>query len=278
VRKEWESSGLEQFRPGLKNSEFDKSLKYVKERIGCETDPGITVSKRNQLAVDEGECPPHNVMNTLFCNGCDALKYRVKETGSNFKHADWDSAGYTCFGDRYGNKRGTLVTFLSDAVETGNAKIIQNCTVDHILTEACAPSTNAKSRIKRACGVRARVEGREFQVNANKCVICSAGSLHTPCLLLKSKMKNRHIGRHLKLHPVTTCLGIFHGHKFAREQTKRKSSVKALEELPRPLSTSMGDGNVRCYLKAPMTTVCTEFQNMNNGYGPRIECPRYVFS
>ena len=115
-----------------------------------------------------------------------------------------------------------------------------------------------------------------FQVNANKCVICSAGSLHTPCLLLNSKMKNRHIGRHLKLHPVTSCMGVFHGHKIAREQTERKTSKKALEELPRPLSTSMGDGNVRPYLKAPMTTVCTEFQNMNNGYGPRIECPRYV--
>ena len=274
VRREWESFGLEQFRPGRRDSDFDKSLNFVKERIGCKNEPGISVSRRNQLAVEQGECPPHNVTNTLFCNGCDALKYRVEETGNNFKHPDWDSAGYTCFGDRYGNKKGTLVTFLSDAVETGNAKIIQNCTVDRILTKSCGPLARNKNRKKRAHGVRARVEDKLFEVNANKGVICSAGSLNTPCLLLNSEMKNRHIGRHLKLHPVIPCSGVFHGHKNAREQTKRNASQKALEELPRPLSTSMGDGNVRCYLKAPMTTVCTEFQNLNGGYGPRIECPR----
>ena len=276
VRREWEALGLRQFQPGLEGSEFDNSLKSIKQRIGCENKSGIPLPKRNQLALDEGECPPHNAVNTLFWNGCEALDYKVEETGSNFRHSDWDSAGYTCFGDRYGNKRGTLVTYLSDAVKTRNTKIIQNCTVESILTESLKPLSKGELRKKRACGVLARVDNEIFQIKARKCVICCAGSLHTPCLMLRSKMKNIHIGRHLKLHPVTTCLGVFHGKKNIRGTTKRKSSKRALEELPWPLSTSTGDGNIHCYLKAPMTTVCTEFQKINNGYGPRIECPRCV--
>lgn len=31
----------------------------------------------------------------------------------------------------------------------------------------------------------------------------SAGSLNTPCVLQRSRLRNPHIGRHLRLHPVT---------------------------------------------------------------------------
>ncbi len=40
-------------------------------------------------------------------------------------------------------------------------------------------------------------------------VIVAAGSICSPALLLRSCLENRHIGRHLKLHPVTTMAGMY---------------------------------------------------------------------
>ena len=43
----------------------------------------------------------------------------------------------------------------------------------------------------------------KLTVRARRCVVVAAGSLHTPCVLLRSGFKNKNIGRHLHLHPVT---------------------------------------------------------------------------
>lgn len=57
-----------------------------------------------------------------------------------------------------------------------------------------------------------------------------------------SGFKNRHIGRHLRIHPVAAVYGFF-------------------------------PNKIDCCLGAPMTTVCEEFAKANDGYGARIECP-----
>jgi hypothetical protein len=74
----------------------------------------------------------------------------------------------------------------------------------------------------------------------------AAGALHTPCLLERSGLGNPHIGRHLRLHPVTSLVGLY-----------GKDTI------------------IDPYLGAPMTTVCNEFEHGPNGdgYGARIECP-----
>lgn len=41
-------------------------------------------------------------------------------------------------------------------------------------------------------------------------VVCSAGALHSPALLLRSKIKvNGNVGRNLRLHPATAVTGGF---------------------------------------------------------------------
>jgi long-chain-alcohol oxidase len=41
-------------------------------------------------------------------------------------------------------------------------------------------------------------------------VVAAAGSLHTPALLLRSKLSvNGNVGRHLRLHPATAVTGAF---------------------------------------------------------------------
>lgn len=43
-----------------------------------------------------------------------------------------------------------------------------------------------------------------------RAVVSSAGSLHTPALLLRSGVKARgNVGRHLRLHPATVSIGHF---------------------------------------------------------------------
>lgn len=72
----------------------------------------------------------------------------------------------------------------------------------------------------------------------------AAGSLHTPCLMLRSGFTNPNIGKHLHLHPV---IGV--SAKFADE--------------------------VNMYRGAPMTTVSTEAQMGpgDDGYGAKLEIP-----
>lgn len=45
------------------------------------------------------------------------------------------SAGWSCFGDREGNKQSTMVTYLADAAKTGNFRWIDKCEVDQVLFE-----------------------------------------------------------------------------------------------------------------------------------------------
>jgi choline dehydrogenase-like flavoprotein len=42
-----------------------------------------------------------------------------------------------------------------------------------------------------------------------RAVVAACGAIHTPALLLRSGLRNEHIGRHLHLHPVSNVSGIF---------------------------------------------------------------------
>ena len=54
-------------------------------------------------------------------------------------------------------------------------------------------------------GVAGQRRTRKVSIKAKKVVI-SAGSMHSPIILMRSGLKNRHIGKNLKLHP-TICVG-----------------------------------------------------------------------
>ena len=76
-------------------------------------------------------------------------------------------------------------------------------------------STGAGQRKRQAVGVSAltcaTAGGRQFRLIIRaKCVVSSAGSLHTPALLLRSKITCRgNVGRHLHLHPATAVFGLY---------------------------------------------------------------------
>ena len=130
------------------------------------------------------------------------------------------------FGDKTGNKQGTLVTFLADAARTGNCAFLDRCQVERVTFHDDDESAAGRPR---ASGVVARVPcpasenrpgGGDFwrvRVKARRAVVLSAGALHSPCVLLRSGLgaANAHIGKHLRLHPV-------------RDENKRQNREKHL--------------------------------------------------
>ena len=64
----------------------------------------------------------------------------------------------------------------------------------------------------RATHISVEKNGKVQQIAVDK-VVLAAGSLNTPKILLNSGYKNKHLGQHLKLHPVSGVAG-----KFSEEQ------------------------------------------------------------
>jgi len=84
--------------------------------------------------------------------------------------------------------------------------------VENILMQKCAGGNGRK---RQAVGVSAMTTttfaGPKFKLIIRaKYVISSAGSLHTPALLLRSKIScNGNVGKHLHIHPATAVTGVF---------------------------------------------------------------------
>lgn len=225
VRDEWvHDYDLEAFASG---GDYDESVDFVLQRMGA-----MDLSKVK-----------HNPLNSKLQEGCDALGYPWETTRQNLRQTDDPSAGYVCFGDRYGNKNTGVATFLHDAVKDG-ARMVDKCRVEQITKSFSKDAANPRQM--RATGVTCRVGDHEVIVNARKCVVVSAGSLHSPCLLQRSGFHNQHIGKHLHLHPTTATFGLMEPHEHI-------------------------DG----YLGAPLTTVCKAFElgPRYDGYGAKVECP-----
>lgn len=89
-------------------------------------------------------------------------------------------------------------------------------------------------------------ETRRLFVKAKR-VVVSCGSINSPALLLRSKLKNPNIGKNLYLHPVTMAFGLF------------------------------PDTCVKQYNGSIMTAVSPIVQNVHgNGYGALIEVPIFT--
>lgn len=180
VLEEWEQ------RSGLKGcftgSELQDSFATIEQRIN--------VNKENSQ---------HNRQNQLLVDGCMALGYQVDVIPRNANGCE-QRCGTCGFGCRYGAKQSTMKTYLQDAFDHG-AQIIVHCSADKVLIEN-----------GRAVGVEATVKDGEktYKVTVRaKAVIVAAGSIHSPAVLLRSGLENKHIGRHLYLHPVSTIAGMY---------------------------------------------------------------------
>ncbi|MDX1601046.1 MAG: FAD-dependent oxidoreductase [Anaerolineales bacterium] len=178
VREEWSSGyGFD----GVEGSDYDRSLRVVRDRLHVDR--------------DESEANPQN---SLLAEGGEQLGIPVETIPRNVDGCV--DCTYCGFGCRYRAKQSTLETYLRDAAAAG-ARILVNTHVDRV------EHTNG-----RATGVSATVtsngRGYELRIRAGA-VVLAAGALHTPAILLRSGVRNPNLGRHLRLHPVTAPIGVY---------------------------------------------------------------------
>jgi long-chain-alcohol oxidase len=177
VRAEWASTGV----PWFASEEYTRSLDAVCARLSVNLEHN-RVSAREQI-LQRGlqslgwHCAamPRNVI------GCEQGKI----------------CGYCGFGCSIGAKQSAVKTWLADAQEAG-ARLFIETRAQRVRIEAGS-----------AVGVEARARrGQRVSVRC-KTVVIACGAIHTPALLLRSGLRNEHIGRHLHLHPVSNVSGMF---------------------------------------------------------------------
>ena len=177
IRTEWAAAGV----PWFTSDEYTRSLDAVCERLHVNLDHN-RISHREQI-LDRGlralgwhvDAMPRNVI------GCD--QGRV--------------CGYCGYGCALGAKQSSTKTWLADAQQQGARFVVE--------TRALRVQIEAGS----ATGVEARSKsGHRVDIRC-KAVISACGSIHTPALLLRSGLRNEHIGRNLHLHPVSNVCGVF---------------------------------------------------------------------
>ncbi|KAJ3388069.1 hypothetical protein HDU84_000312 [Entophlyctis sp. JEL0112] len=211
VRREWSS---QHNLPAFESQAFSDSIDAVCDRFGVLPEAAI----------------PHNVPNQIILNGSKKLGFPAEEIPQNTKGLP-HKCGFCGLGCPYAEKQGTHVTYLRDAQEHG-AQFIQMCYVDKV--------THENSRVT---GVEATVGNTKLVISC-RTVVSSCGSLNTPSLLTRSGLRNKHIGKNLRLHPVSFIRGVF---------------------PDRQINPDVGP---------ILTTLCSVVANRNgSGYGARIEIP-----
>ncbi|GAB4522884.1 MAG: GMC family oxidoreductase [Anaerolineae bacterium] len=204
-------------------------------------DYGFTAARSPELAAsldaicvrlnvnsDESTANPNNA---ALERGCKALGYDIGVVPRNVRGCE--DCGFCNFGCAFGAKQGTLKTYLQDAQQAG-ARIVVRGHVDRLLIE--------QETVRGAMVTLQEPDGLPKMVTIRaKAVVVSAGSLHTPALLLRSGLKNPNIGQHLHLHPTTVISGVY-------------------------------DEPILAWRGAPLARVSKEFSNLDGqGYGVALE-------
>jgi len=177
VRSEWAAAGV----PWFTSAEYTRSLDAVCARLHVNLDHNA-VSAR-EAVLDRGlralgwhvDAMPRNVI------GCDQGKV----------------CGYCGLGCALGAKQSTAKTWLVDAQASG-ARIFAHTRATRVRLEGGA-----------ATGVEAQSKSGHRLTVRCKAVVVACGAIHTAALLLRSGLRNEHIGTHLHLHPVSNVCGVF---------------------------------------------------------------------
>src|SRR5262245_17922679 len=177
IRDEWADAGAAWMRA----AEFTRSLDAVCERLHVNRDHN-RVSRREHVME----------------RGLRRLGWHVDAMPRNVVACDQGRiCGYCGYGCSIGAKQSTTKTWLMDAQAHG-ARILVETRAERV-------------RVDRgfANGVEARTKRGHRVVVKCRNVVVACGAIHSAALLLRSGLENRHIGRHLHLHPVSNVCGIF---------------------------------------------------------------------
>ncbi|GAA5893640.1 uncharacterized protein JCM6883_003589 [Sporobolomyces salmoneus] len=199
LREQWaKDHGL----PYFLSKEYAESIEYVCERMGV-----------------SDEFFKHNQANQILVDASNKLGYpisRIPQNTGGYEH----SCGMCGYGCTSSEKQGGVITFLRDAAERG-AKFFIETTVDRLLF-ASTPSANLPTSLseidnflptstrKHCIGALIKDKnGNLALVHARQAVVVSAGTIHSPAVLMRSGLKNSRIGQNLRLHPVAAITGFY---------------------------------------------------------------------
>lgn len=178
VRAEWAAHGV----PAFTGEEYGASLDAVCDRLGVNQEHNAPSTRDQKLRAGALSLGWH----------VDAMPRNVD--GRCDQGVDCGTCGLGC---RRGAKQSTAKTWLRDAAADG-ARLLVRTRVERVVVEQ-----------GRARGVEGRSAGGERVRIRSRAVVVACGALHTPALLRRSGLQNRHVGRNLALHPATAVWGVY---------------------------------------------------------------------
>ncbi|KAI0179950.1 long-chain fatty alcohol dehydrogenase [Hypoxylon sp. FL1284] len=226
VRQEWADQGLDFFT----TQEYQQCLDRVCEFMGV-SDAHIR----------------HNHRANVILNGSKKLGWAAKACPQNTGGAE-HYCGNCTLGCSSDEKQGPTASWLPAAARAG-AKFIEGFNVSKVLFDK-------NRRSKKAVGVLGTWTSRDkngnihtpesdrivkqIRVRAKK-VIVACGTLHSPLVLMRSGLKNPHIGKNLHMHPVGFLNASF-------------------------------DEDIKGWEGGILTSVCDSFENLDGkGHGVKLE-------
>ena len=177
ILTEWDTlTGQQNY---FNSNNFKESIEYV-----CKN---LNVSEENNKIPNK---------ELKFADGLRKNNLNYKLIPRNTKNAECSENGFSTFGHFDDSINSSYKTwFPEDKFNPEN--VFSNTLVESI-------------EIKNGTATHLNIETNQnkFKVSVDK-VILSAGSLNTPKILLNSGYKNKNLGKHLKLHPVSGVAGKF---------------------------------------------------------------------
>ncbi len=177
ILEEWDQLSLQ--NKYFNSQEFNNSLDFVCKKLNVSSSNNHIPQKEKKLA--EG----------LEKNN---LSYKIIPTNVSNSHSL--DCGFCTFGCGYDSRNTSYTTWYGE---------------DSFNQENIFSETSIKKLViqnNKATHIEVEYESNLHTIAVDK-VILSAGSLNTPSILLNSGYKNKHLGKHLKLHPVSGVAGKF---------------------------------------------------------------------
>ena len=132
--------------------------------------------------------------------GCDRLGYACRPLRHNVK--DCKGCGPCQFGCTENAKQSVNVTYIPQADRLG-ARIYSSCRAERIVIRDGSAEGVEGSIVNPATG-----RGEHRVTVRSRAVVVSCGALISPSFLKWSGLGNRHIGRHLQIHPGTRVVAL----------------------------------------------------------------------
>ncbi len=213
IRDEWsERSGVQLFT----SDRFARAIDGVWSRIAASADESFV-----------------NPNNAPIRRGAEALGISWEAINRNSRGCDASQCGYCTFGCRIGGKQSTAVTYLHDAQQNGDCRILANCRADRLVIEnGRAAGVVATARDGAGADVTLTVRAKR--------VVVAGGGIQSPAFLLRSGISLPQLGRNLYLHPTTAVAGVY-------------------------------DERVEPWSGPPQTIVSNHYANIDGPFGFRIE-------